>query len=328
MNKIVLICPYFGKLPSYFRLTLTSMKNNPQIDWLIFTDDKTLYNYPDNVKVIYTDFSSIRSLISEKIMMDASSIKPYKLCDFKPFYGIIFDEYIKCYDFWGHCDFDCIFGRINYFLTDEILNSYEKILFLGHLSLYRNSKKMTNTLRRYFIECPHLKDMLQKDYPFQIDEVLIIKYLSDKKVSIFMNDESIADIYCLKKPFYITHSEIKTDSKSKKIRLYSTYKKNNGMIFSYQKGVLKSFFFGSKGNDIKEKEYMYIHLQKRSMCCKMDISEKSDDFLIVPNSFLPYRKIDKDFIQKYSNDSGVYMGFFKIKYRNLKNRVQLLLKGV
>jgi hypothetical protein len=33
---------------------------------------------------------------------------PYKICDWKPFYGHIFREYLVAYDFWGHCDMDII----------------------------------------------------------------------------------------------------------------------------------------------------------------------------------------------------------------------------
>ena len=54
MFSIVFICPYFGKLPKgQFPLWLKSCENNPTIDWIIFTDDRTRYNYPKNVKVTY-----------------------------------------------------------------------------------------------------------------------------------------------------------------------------------------------------------------------------------------------------------------------------------
>ena len=44
--KIVMILPYFGKLPNYFDLWLQSAEKNSTIDWLIYTDDFTAYNYP------------------------------------------------------------------------------------------------------------------------------------------------------------------------------------------------------------------------------------------------------------------------------------------
>ena len=42
---------------------------------------------------------------------------PYKLCDYKPVYGLIFDEDLQDYDFWGHCDVDLIFGDIRKFIN-------------------------------------------------------------------------------------------------------------------------------------------------------------------------------------------------------------------
>lgn len=56
MKSIVYIVLYFGKFPSIFPLWLNSCRNNPTIDWLIFTDDHSCFNYPQNVRVEYTTF--------------------------------------------------------------------------------------------------------------------------------------------------------------------------------------------------------------------------------------------------------------------------------
>ena len=53
MKKVAYVIPYFGKFPKGFDLFLMSCRNNPTIDWLIFTDDHTSYEYPSNVKVYY-----------------------------------------------------------------------------------------------------------------------------------------------------------------------------------------------------------------------------------------------------------------------------------
>ena len=46
------------------------------------------------------------------------------------------------YDFWGWCDIDIIFGNIRNFITETLLNEYDKIGSLGHCVLIRNSDKM------------------------------------------------------------------------------------------------------------------------------------------------------------------------------------------
>ena len=53
MYSIAYVVPFFGKFPKGFQFWLLSCKCNPSIDWLIFTDDKTPYDYPENVKVTY-----------------------------------------------------------------------------------------------------------------------------------------------------------------------------------------------------------------------------------------------------------------------------------
>ena len=66
---------------------------------------------------------------------------PYKLCDFKPSDGEVFEDYLNDYDYWGHCDVDLIWGDIRKFVTDELLEKYVRIFSRGHCSIYRNSSE-------------------------------------------------------------------------------------------------------------------------------------------------------------------------------------------
>ena len=59
--SIVYLIPYFGKLPESFQMWLLSCKMNPSIDWLLLTDDKTEYDYPDNVHVSYMSYEDIKN---------------------------------------------------------------------------------------------------------------------------------------------------------------------------------------------------------------------------------------------------------------------------
>ena len=96
MKSIAFIIPYFGKFPTFFSLWLESCRNNPTIDWLLFTDCKTQYNYPENVKVNYITFAGLKCKIQRLFDFEISLQKPYKLCDYRPTYGDIFiEELIK-----------------------------------------------------------------------------------------------------------------------------------------------------------------------------------------------------------------------------------------
>ena len=101
MKKIALIVPYFGKFNNYFPLFLISCKNNPNIDWIVFTDDKSKYPFPKNVKVHYTTFEQIRTRIQNIFDFTISLSTPYKLCDYRPAYGEVFAEELSEYDIWG-----------------------------------------------------------------------------------------------------------------------------------------------------------------------------------------------------------------------------------
>lgn len=63
MKKIVFIIPYFGKFNNYFQLFLNSCQYNADLcDWIIFTDDRSKFEYPNNVFVHYTEWEEIKNI--------------------------------------------------------------------------------------------------------------------------------------------------------------------------------------------------------------------------------------------------------------------------
>lgn len=147
MKKIILIIIYFGKLPNYFELWLKSVEKNQTVDFLLITDDQRNYQYPNNVTVIYKTFKEIQKSIKEKIAQNARIKEPYKLCDYRPLYKVLFEEEIKNYDFYGWCDLDIIFGDIRKFITNEIVEKYYKIYTRGHLTLFKNCEENNKLIK-------------------------------------------------------------------------------------------------------------------------------------------------------------------------------------
>lgn len=138
MKKIAFVIPYIGKLPAYFSFWLQTCANNSTVDFLIFTNDISKYNYPTNVKVAICSFDELKERFQKLFDFPIALNSPYKFCDFKPVYGEAFAEELKGYDFWGHCDIDLFWGNIRNFLTEEILSKYEYIYTHGHCCLYIN----------------------------------------------------------------------------------------------------------------------------------------------------------------------------------------------
>ena len=59
-TKVAFIVPYFGRFPSNFQLWLNSCAWNSDFYWLVFTDDRTCYNYPKNVSITYLTFEEMQ----------------------------------------------------------------------------------------------------------------------------------------------------------------------------------------------------------------------------------------------------------------------------
>ena len=99
-NTICIIGVYFGELPKYFNLWKMSAEYNHGVDFLIVTD-QSLKDLPANVRTLQMSLGDMESLAAcELNLTDVSIKRPYKCCDFKPVYGIIFREYVKEYEYW------------------------------------------------------------------------------------------------------------------------------------------------------------------------------------------------------------------------------------
>lgn len=130
---------------------------------------------------MHTTLKCIKDVADRIFNFDVELGTPYKLCDYKVAYGLIFQEELRQYDFWGYCDSDMVLGNIRKYITDEILEGYDKILPLGHLSIYRN----TDEINRRFMECPDIMDyheVFSSPRIFQFDETPGIYAMYKKEV--------------------------------------------------------------------------------------------------------------------------------------------------
>ena len=150
--KICIICVYWGELPNWFPCFFKSCKLNSDIDFKIFIDQNIPDFIGDNIKYSHLTLKQFNSLASQKLGLNVSFKNPYKICDFKPVFGKIFEDYLTTYDFWGYCDMDIIFGPIRNFISNIILTRYDIIsTYYGFLSgpfcLYRNTKYVNDLFR-------------------------------------------------------------------------------------------------------------------------------------------------------------------------------------
>lgn len=213
-KSILIIIPYFGKLPWYFSYFLHPCKFNLSVDFIIIIDDVSYdEKLSQNVIIIHKTFEDIKKLIAKKLKMDITLNNPYKLCDLKPTYGLVFSEYIVGYDFWGMGDIDIIYGNIRNFITDEVLQNYDVIsvrhdFLVGYFTLYSNCKK----INELFMQSKDYKKVFSSVEHFCFDECNFAFWKMDHDISF----EDVADQCEIES---MTHV-VKKLHKQKKINAY------------------------------------------------------------------------------------------------------------
>ena len=125
MLKIAVITAYYGNLPGFFNAWLRSAQANSDIDFYLVTDTDTDF-LPSNVKKLPFSFEEFRQLIETKLGRSVKLEKPYKICDYRPMYGVVFEDYLKDYDYWAYADMDVVFGNIRKFIENNNIENYIK----------------------------------------------------------------------------------------------------------------------------------------------------------------------------------------------------------
>ena len=267
MKSIAYVLPYFGKFPKGFELFLLSCKNNSTIDWLIFTDDRTKYDYPSNVKVTYYTFEEIKDKVQKNFNFKIVLDKPYKFCDYKPAYGEIFSEELKDYEFWGMCDLDLAWGDIRKFITDDLLNKYERIGFLGHSTIYKNTTEVNSRYRTIF-DGNNYKVAYTNQGSYAFDEVGMDNIY--KILNIPYYDEIIfANLEKYSYGFSLDLMPKEDDFK------------NEYQIFTLEDGKIYRYYLYNK--KIEKEEYFYIHFWCRPMTYRPKVYDKNKKYIIYPD---------------------------------------------
>lgn len=153
MKSIVFILPYFGVWPFWMKYFLSSCAANPTINWLVYSDNESLPLDVPNVQLQVTSLHDYMDNASRVLGVSIPADRPYKLCDLKPMYGLIHEQDITNYDYWGFCDLDVIWGDLRQFLTSDLLEldliSAHRTRISGHCCLLKNSQKMREAFKAY-----------------------------------------------------------------------------------------------------------------------------------------------------------------------------------
>lgn len=198
-NKNAFIVVWFGALPYWFEFFLRSCEHNPLYDWLIWSDATPPKNLPSNVKMIDFSLQEFNKLASYKLNRTVEVARPYKLCDYKPMYGLVWEEALGQYDYWGFCDLDVIWGDIDQFFRKYLIQRTDIITcggattigglhyrIQGPCTLVRNSER----LNKSFINTPDYRRAIAVDGYVCFDEGSWDQYIkgrSDISLEILLN---------------------------------------------------------------------------------------------------------------------------------------------
>ncbi len=191
INKsICILSVYWGNLPDWFPIFLHSCARNNNIMFIILSDNNKLNYQYDNIKVHYFSMSDFNKLASKKLGLEINIKHPYKICDFKPAFGKIFNDILHGYQFWGYCDNDIVFGEIDTVIKSNILEEYDVLSFYrgflsGPFCIFRNS----NNIVDLFKSIPTYKKIFCSDRHYAMDENIIrpeLTGVSLKKVICFI----------------------------------------------------------------------------------------------------------------------------------------------
>ncbi len=171
MKNIGIVITYFGKFPEWTDLFFETLKQNPTIDFIFFTDCNTQAYHAPNLIFHNMHFKEYVALVNEKLPFPFQPQNGYKICDLRPLFGFIHKELLKPYDFYGWTDMDILFGDIRSFYTDDLLSKYDvfsasTLRITGHLALFKNNRYNRNIYKKI----DHWKEALLNEAFVGIDE--------------------------------------------------------------------------------------------------------------------------------------------------------------
>ncbi len=311
-KMLAIVAPYFGKLPKHFQFWLDSCSRNPQITWLLFTDDKTPWNYPSNVRVTYCTLDDLRERFQQQLGFKIALSTTQKLGDYKPLYGFLFQDELAGYKEWGHIDVgDVIYGSFDRFAITKRAQEFDRMGCVGHLTIYRNTPEINRRFMassrsgigyREIFSTPVFKNF-EEMAPASIGQIW-----SDNGWVTGSLDDCVADISSKAYPFRI----------SMEFAAGGIQGNNHHLIFEWNNGRLLGHEIAPFGG-VLTREFLYVHFKRRPM--KMFPGIDPNHYLIAPDGFHPCTgDINVELLKKLTKAPFPDPVFMTNKWRNLKAR--------
>jgi hypothetical protein len=172
-HKIAVIIVFFGQWPNWIHYFIKSCSNSSDFQFLIFSDNQIPKRF-NNITCYELSLDEFSELVSNKLGLKAVINEAYKVCDFKPAYGKIFEDYLNEYSFWGYSDVDLIFGDIVSHGIHSLLDQNDVLSFYsgfasGPFILFRNR----TDIKLLYTQVKNYKTILENPKYMGFDEHII-----------------------------------------------------------------------------------------------------------------------------------------------------------
>ncbi len=168
-----LIAVHFGPLPTWINLTLETFSRNPTFNLLLVTDQPIVSTYKHgNIRVISSSLRAFSALASQQLDLNIQVKRGYKLCDFRPAFGQIFEAELQGYDYWGHIDLDTFWGDMAVALAPVWITSPDIVCgepnhVGGPFCLYRNCPEVN----QLYQSNDYYREAFQREDNVDFDEI-------------------------------------------------------------------------------------------------------------------------------------------------------------
>jgi hypothetical protein len=170
---ITLLFPYFGKWPEWFPFYLASAAANAGVKFVFFSDcGNPRVPLPANCTLYPMNLGEFNELYLREFPGHRVVEDPYKICDIRPAFGVIFRNFVRSSLFWGWGDLDVIYGDLLKYLRVSVgsLDRVEAISFYeqhmsGNLSLF--SRDLAASLHTRF---PDWNEKVNEEKYMHLDE--------------------------------------------------------------------------------------------------------------------------------------------------------------
>ena len=176
MIKKVFLQTQFGKPHAWTQQFIDGIQHLEKYGWYWMTFTPNQMESKGNHIVVPMTLEEFDELIFKKCGVKVGNFLenglPHRfVSDFYPAMGLICEDYIKGYDFWGHTNWDIVYGNLSKFIPDEDLKDCDIFsddinTINGIFTIYKNNSYV-NSL---FTEIPNWQEMFKTHRLFGMDE--------------------------------------------------------------------------------------------------------------------------------------------------------------